>query len=110
MGGAGSDSGTFSSMSGKTGLQVGDAVLIAGTGKWWRGSRFRATVADVRESDGIIKVRYSDGGYKRLCLAEVEALVQLDYIEHTVIGEHEPEDVVGAGSRPPCRTEAAFQR
>eukprot|EP01065_Artemidia_motanka_P045154 TRINITY_DN656_c5_g1_i1.p1 TRINITY_DN656_c5_g1~~TRINITY_DN656_c5_g1_i1.p1 ORF type:complete len:475 (+),score=159.23 TRINITY_DN656_c5_g1_i1:158-1582(+) len=45
--------------------QVGDAVLIGGTGPWWAGSTFRAVVADVRSGDNTVKVRYADGGYKR---------------------------------------------
>lgn len=105
-----SKSGNAHPNSGITGFEVGDAVLIAGTGKWWRGSCFRATVADVREGDGTIKVRYADGGYKRFSLVKFEALVKADDMEYAIVGEHEPEDVLGAASRPACRTEAAFER
>ncbi|CAK0879714.1 unnamed protein product [Prorocentrum cordatum] len=57
-------------------VRVGDAVFLEGTGRWWAGFTFRAVVADVRTSDGTIKVRYADGGYKRLSRAEFAALVK----------------------------------
>lgn len=57
-------------------FRVGDAVFLEGTGRWWAGSTFRAVIADVRASDDSIKVRYSDGGFKRFPRAEFVSLVR----------------------------------
>ena len=46
--------------------EVGDRVLLKGTGRWWSGSTFVAVIADVDQPSDTVKVRYSDGGYKRL--------------------------------------------
>jgi len=54
---------------------VGQHVYIAGTGKWWSGELFGAVVTDVREADSTVKVRYTDGGFKRFKLEEYESLV-----------------------------------
>eukprot|EP01065_Artemidia_motanka_P017570 TRINITY_DN2100_c4_g1_i1.p2 TRINITY_DN2100_c4_g1~~TRINITY_DN2100_c4_g1_i1.p2 ORF type:complete len:507 (+),score=159.08 TRINITY_DN2100_c4_g1_i1:91-1521(+) len=54
---------------------LGDVVLLEGTGRWWAGSKFRATVCDMRESDDTVKVRYDDGGYKRFQRNQFLALV-----------------------------------
>jgi len=56
--------------------RVGDPIFIEGTGRYWRGSTFRAVVADVRPSDNTVKVRYSDGGYKRFDREELTPLVR----------------------------------
>jgi hypothetical protein len=53
--------------------QVGDRVLIEGTGRWWTGSTFIAVIADV--DDKTFKVRYEDGGYKRFPRQAFQALV-----------------------------------
>jgi len=50
-------------------------VYIAGTGKWWAGHHFGAVVVDVRDSDQTVKVRYTDGGFKRFKEEELRALV-----------------------------------
>ena len=56
-------------------LSVGDGVVIRGTGRYWAGINYSATVVDVREEDNTIKVRYADGGYKRFARAQFEELV-----------------------------------
>ena len=45
---------------------VGERVLVEGTGPWWRGHVYVATVADVRDGPdgGTVKLRYLDGGHK----------------------------------------------
>lgn len=55
--------------------QVGQHVYIAGTGQWWTGSGFGAKIIDVRKSDATVKVRYTDGGFKRFKVEELAALV-----------------------------------
>ncbi|CAK0895514.1 unnamed protein product [Prorocentrum cordatum] len=55
--------------------QVGQHVHIAGTGQWWAGSGFGAKIVDVRKSDATVKVRYTDGGFKRFKVEEFAALV-----------------------------------
>lgn len=54
---------------------VGAHVYIAGTGQWWAGEHFGAVVVDVREKDNTVKVRFTDGGYKRFGLEEYNKLV-----------------------------------
>eukprot|EP01062_Namystynia_karyoxenos_P019218 TRINITY_DN17206_c0_g1_i1.p1 TRINITY_DN17206_c0_g1~~TRINITY_DN17206_c0_g1_i1.p1 ORF type:complete len:485 (+),score=183.29 TRINITY_DN17206_c0_g1_i1:80-1534(+) len=58
---------------------VGDVVYLEGTGRWWAGSKFRATVADVRTDDDTVKVRYDDGGYKRFPKEKFIQLVASDW-------------------------------
>ncbi|CAK0863223.1 unnamed protein product [Prorocentrum cordatum] len=55
--------------------QVGQHVYIAGTGRWWAGSSFGVRIVDVRRSDSMLKVQYSDGGFKRFMVEELSALV-----------------------------------
>lgn len=43
----------------------GTHVYIQGTGSWYAGETFGAVVVDVRDSDDTVKVRFTDGGYKR---------------------------------------------
>ena len=59
---------------------IGEHVMLQGTGKWWNGEMFKATVIDVRASDSSVKVQYlADGGFKRFSTAEYEKLrVQSD--------------------------------
>jgi hypothetical protein len=47
-------------------LSVGDVVTVQGTGNRWAGVNYQATIVDVRDSDGTVKIRYTDGGYKRI--------------------------------------------
>ena len=41
---------------------------LKGTGKWWDGATWPATVVDVRESDGTVKVQYEVGATHRLVM------------------------------------------
>jgi len=54
---------------------VGNHVYISGTGKWYAGEHFGAVVVDVREKDDSVKVRFTDGGYKRYNLVEFNSLL-----------------------------------
>merc|ERR1719215_1976123 len=54
---------------------IGNHVYIQGTGQWYAGQSFGAAVVDVRDSDDTVKVRFTDGGYKRFKTAEFNALV-----------------------------------
>mmetsp|Transcript_5866 Transcript_5866/g.13993 ORF Transcript_5866/g.13993 Transcript_5866/m.13993 type:complete len:445 (-) Transcript_5866:85-1419(-) len=54
---------------------IGQHVYIAGTGKWWSGHNFGAVVTDVRDADDTVKVRYTDGGFKRFKFEEYRSLV-----------------------------------
>jgi len=57
-------------------LYVGKEVLVKGTGRWWSGAQFKATIVDIRESDGTVKIRYiHDSGYKRLPKADLKGLL-----------------------------------
>ena len=53
---------------------VGDRVLVTGTGRWWAGKTFNAVITDVR--DDSVKVRYDDGGFKRFSFADFAKLAQ----------------------------------
>lgn len=55
---------------------LGQHVYVAGTGKWWKGQHFGAVIVDIRDSDATVKVRYTDGGFKRFRAEEFEALVR----------------------------------
>jgi hypothetical protein len=61
---------------------VGDPVVLQGTGKHWKGLNYSAVVVEVRTSDNTIKVRYSDGGYKRFSMA--------DFNEQVLQGDKSP--------------------
>lgn len=52
---------------------IGDSVLISGTGRWWSGRQYFATVTDIRKTDNTVKIRYPDGGYKRFPMSEFHA-------------------------------------
>lgn len=54
---------------------MGQHIYISGTGKWWEGKHFGAVTVDVRDSDQTVKVRYTDGGFKRFKTEELRALV-----------------------------------
>lgn len=60
-------------------VYVGEPVLIRGSGRRWAGVNFAATVVDVREADGSIKVRYADGGYKRFSAEDFDNLLIIDH-------------------------------
>jgi hypothetical protein len=38
---------------------------MKGTGRRWSGVHYGATIVDIRDGDDSVKVRYTDGGYKR---------------------------------------------
>jgi len=44
---------------------VGKQLALRGTGQWWTGGNYLATVVDLRDNDDTIKVQYQDGGFKR---------------------------------------------
>lgn len=44
-------------------LEVGNHICLEGTGHWHEGVVYFATIADIREDS--VKVRYTDGSYKR---------------------------------------------
>lgn len=46
-------------------LVVGKHVYVTGLGKWWAGEVFGAVIVDVRQEDRTVKIRYTDGGWKR---------------------------------------------
>jgi len=55
-------------------LEKGQTVFVNGTGRWYHGSSYSATVVDIREDDDTIKIRYTDGGFKRFKRSEFEEL------------------------------------
>lgn len=57
------------------GITVGKPIYLKGTGKWWAGQYFGATIVDVRADDKSVKVRYVDGGYRRFKYEEFKSLV-----------------------------------
>ena len=71
---------------------VGERVLLEGTGRWWKGARYVATVADVRDDagGGTVKVRYLDGGYKRFARATYDALAARARAHHDEAAGDEP--------------------
>jgi len=54
---------------------TGQHIYMSGTGKWWEGQHFGAVIIDVRDSDQTVKVRYTDGGFKRFKAEELRVLV-----------------------------------
>ncbi|CAJ1355243.1 unnamed protein product [Effrenium voratum] len=54
---------------------VGQHIYLSGSGKWWTGSCFAASIVDIRHSDSTIKVQYTSGGFKRFPMAEFKQLV-----------------------------------
>lgn len=55
-------------------FNLGQKVRVKGTGERWKGMEFNAVVVDLRKSDGTVKVRYANGGYKRFKVDELKAL------------------------------------
>lgn len=53
----------------------GTHVYIQGTGSWYAGETYGAVIVDVRDSDDTVKVRFTDGGYKRYKTADYNKLV-----------------------------------
>jgi len=66
-------------------LEVGQHVCLDGTGKWYSGAVFFAVVSDVQPDS--VKVRFTDGGYKRFSRKEFETLWNDMPIESAVINE-----------------------
>lgn len=58
---------------------VGARVTLKGTGKYWTGGVFRATIVDIRAADDTVKVQYDDGGFKRFPKVEFEKLFGEEY-------------------------------
>mmetsp|Transcript_22042 Transcript_22042/g.43805 ORF Transcript_22042/g.43805 Transcript_22042/m.43805 type:complete len:454 (-) Transcript_22042:368-1729(-) len=54
---------------------LGEKVTLQGVGRRWQSFNYEAVVVDVRESDGTVKVKYADGGYKRFPLSQFNSLV-----------------------------------
>jgi len=54
---------------------IGDHIYVSGTGLRWSGKHFGAVIVDVRKPDDTVKLRYIDGGYKRMSTGVLRALV-----------------------------------
>lgn len=54
-------------------LVVGKHVYVKGSGKWWAGEVFGSVIVDIRHEDRTIKIRYTDGGWKRFREEELRA-------------------------------------
>lgn len=61
-------------------------MLINGSGKWYAGQSFHATVVDIRNEDKTVKVQYTDGGYKRFQQSEFRPLVVGPAVESASFG------------------------
>jgi len=93
------------------GRNVGDCVLIKGTGgRWSAGYSYRAIIADIRDSDHTIKVRYGDGGYKRFEQKEFEKLVTTANQDAGALNPDTEEIVVLLASTPTDRMAQALAR
>lgn len=66
-------------------MELGQHVCIEGTGKWHSGTVHFCTIADV--TDDTVKVRYTDGGYKRMKTEEFNKLLLLLPFEAAAINE-----------------------
>jgi len=55
-------------------VKLGDNVTVKGVGARWSHSHYSVVVVDVRESDDTVKVKYTDGGYKRFPYADFQAV------------------------------------
>lgn len=53
-------------------IEIGQHVCLEGTGKWYSGTVHFATIAEA--NDNTVKVRYTDGGYKRMPMADFNRL------------------------------------
>jgi len=56
-------------------VSLGDRVSVQGTGSRWAGAHHPATVVDIRSSDGTVKVKFPDGGFKRYPQDQFDSLV-----------------------------------
>jgi len=75
-----------SEMTEQSKVQIGQHVCVGGTGQWHKGAVFFATVADVQPD--TVKVRYTDGSYKRFQVKEFEKVLMPDLpLEVNVINE-----------------------
>lgn len=81
-------------------LAPGQHVYLAGTGKWWTGQHFGAVIVDVREEDATVKVKFTDGGFKRFKVDEfrtmcVERPQALEVVEewHSVLPKEEASEL-----------------
>eukprot|EP00913_Durusdinium_trenchii_P034497 g32273.t1 len=54
---------------------IGQHIYLTGSGKWWSGRNFGATIVDIRHSDATVKVQYTSGGFKRFPMMEFKQLV-----------------------------------
>ncbi|CAE7469140.1 Mpped1 [Symbiodinium natans] len=55
--------------------RVGQYIYLAGSGKWWSGRSYGATIVDIRDMDSTVKVQFSTGGFKRLPMEDFKKLV-----------------------------------
>eukprot|EP00930_Biecheleria_cincta_P040569 TRINITY_DN27791_c0_g1_i2.p1 TRINITY_DN27791_c0_g1~~TRINITY_DN27791_c0_g1_i2.p1 ORF type:complete len:597 (-),score=96.72 TRINITY_DN27791_c0_g1_i2:24-1814(-) len=55
--------------------QIGQHVYLRGNGKWWSGKNFGATIVDISLEDSTVKLRYTDGGFKRFDMDTFKSLV-----------------------------------
>lgn len=55
--------------------QIGQHVYLRGSGKWWSDRNFGATIVDISLQDSTVKLRYTDGGFKRFDMDTFKSLV-----------------------------------
>ena len=56
-------------------VNLGQSVFVRGTGRWYHGQSYTATVVDIREDDNTVKIRYADGGFKRFSADDFEKIL-----------------------------------
>lgn len=61
---------------------VGQRVYLQGTGTWWSGSNFAATIVDINDDNHTVKVQYTDGGFKRFAKEEFNSLLICEDVDH----------------------------
>eukprot|EP00808_Paulinella_micropora_P013803 g15196.t1 len=60
----------------KAPLYVDQMLLLRGTGlKWSQGGPYLSKVVELNEIEGTVKVQYSDGGFKRFQILELQQLI-----------------------------------